>query len=250
MSPPLVLLHAFGAAGRSWDALTAALGPQTRALAPDLPGFGDEAPLTRPSVDAYADWVEALVMHLDLRAAVLGGWSMGGKIALALAARRPVWLSGLVLISPSPPEPEPMDEADRQAQLAGYRDLDLARRTVEALMHTPPPSRLALAIDDRLGADCSAWRWWLERGSRESLNIAPPTTPTLLVVGDADQNLGLSAQRRYTAPHLIDPKWIVLPNCGHFAPLEDPEALSGELLPWLENISRSDLDANFGVRES
>ena len=247
MSPPLVLLHAFGASGRSWNALAEVLGPGVEMLAPDLPGFGDEAPLPAPGVAAYADWVDALVGRHGLQDAVLGGWSMGGKIALALAGRRPAWLKGLVLIAPSPPEPEPMDEGDRERQLAGYGDPDLARRSVEALMRTPPPTpRLDLAIEDRLRTDGGAWRWWLERGSRDSLDVAPPAIPTLLAVGDADPNLGQSAQRRYTAPHLIAPEWIVLPDCGHFAPLEAPGALSSALLPWLETVSCREPAAGLG----
>ena len=63
-----------------------------RALAPDLPGFGD-APL-EPGTIAYVDYAASL---LD-RPATVVGCSFGGRIAIELAAARPDLVERLVLI--------------------------------------------------------------------------------------------------------------------------------------------------------
>ena len=111
-------------------ALRSLLPEGTQLLAPDLPGFGSEpAPAGFDySVDSYADWVAAYSRAHQLGEYVLVGHSMGGKIALALAARQPTGLRGLVLLSPSPPSPEPISDKDRAASLAAWRPRSVSSR--------------------------------------------------------------------------------------------------------------------------
>jgi len=89
-------------------------------IAVDLPGFGRSAPLATYTLDTMADAVEALVCSLGLNEYLLAGHSMSGKIAAVIAARRPPALRGLVLVAPSPPTPEPMDEAKRNRALNSH----------------------------------------------------------------------------------------------------------------------------------
>jgi len=118
--PPvtIVLLHHFGGSARTWDPMIDHLRAELDCVAPDLRGFGAAHAFAGPyTVDQYADDVARLVDRLALERFVLVGHSMGGKIALALAARRPAGLASLVLLAPSPPAPEPMSEEDRSAAL-------------------------------------------------------------------------------------------------------------------------------------
>ena len=98
----------------------AALG--WRCLAPDLRGFGESpAPgegWAHYTVDAMADDLHGLLGRLSLGRFIVVGHSMGGKVALALAARQPAGMAGLALLAPSPPTPEPMEPAER-ARLLG-----------------------------------------------------------------------------------------------------------------------------------
>jgi pimeloyl-ACP methyl ester carboxylesterase len=86
-------------------------------IAVDLPSFRRSPPLATYTLDNMADAVEALVRSLGLNEYLLAGHSMSGKIAAVIAARRPPALRGLVLVAPSPPTPEPMDEAKRNRAL-------------------------------------------------------------------------------------------------------------------------------------
>lgn len=90
----LVFLHGWGLHGGIWSETVAALGRP--ALAPDLPGYGAAAPVA--PYDA-AHLAEAMAAGLPENAVVIG-WSMGGMVALALAARHPV--RALVLVGSSP----------------------------------------------------------------------------------------------------------------------------------------------------
>lgn len=98
---PLVLLHGFMQDARAWDDVAPVLAQDRPVFALDFAGFGASA---RPQDDASyrlealaasaADLVEAVAP--DRRAHVLG-YSMGGRVALALAASRPELVAALVL---------------------------------------------------------------------------------------------------------------------------------------------------------
>lgn len=113
-----VALYYWAGSGRTFDAVAGSLAPRHCLLAPDLPGFGVAAPAPDHSVAVYNDHVAPFIARQHLRGYLLVGHSMGGKIALNLAARQPAGLAGVVLLSPSPPGPEPMSETDRQAVLS------------------------------------------------------------------------------------------------------------------------------------
>ena len=88
--PFLLLLHGLGATGEVWSGWEPLLARQWpgRWLAPDLPGHGASAALPSYTFDALADAVAHLVPAAG-RTVVLGH-SLGGVVALALAARTPV----------------------------------------------------------------------------------------------------------------------------------------------------------------
>ena len=102
--PPLdrgrlfLLLHAAGSNAGMWRRQCEGLGGTHSVVAPDLPGHGRSACVEGlATVEAYADLVERFVAAVRLRPGVVVGRSMGGAIALVLAARRPSWLRGVVL---------------------------------------------------------------------------------------------------------------------------------------------------------
>jgi pimeloyl-[acyl-carrier protein] methyl ester esterase len=84
--PALVLLHGWGLNLRIWDGLAAALDDRFRIIAIDLPGHGRSAWLPeRSSLEEQAAQVRDTVADLASEYSVLG-WSLGGQIALQLAA--------------------------------------------------------------------------------------------------------------------------------------------------------------------
>jgi pimeloyl-ACP methyl ester carboxylesterase len=234
-APVLLLLHYFGGSARSWDRLTACLEPARRCVAPDLRGFGDDRAGGPYRVGDYADDVARLAAGLGRF--VLVGHSMGGKIALALAARRPPGLAGLVLVAPSPPGPEPMTEAARAALRASFGDRDAAARVARAISaRAEPGPHFDRAVFERIVADHMrasrpAWDAWLDGGSREDLSglAGQVAVPTLVVAGEDDAALGPDVQRRLTLP-LLPPggaRLATLPGSRHLVPLDASDALAG-----------------------
>ncbi|MEO5822229.1 MAG: alpha/beta hydrolase [Vicinamibacteraceae bacterium] len=98
--PPVLLLH--GSPGGRFDfhGITEALARDRCVIAPDLPGFGGSTRnVPDYSVDAHAAYVEALLDSLAVPRAHVVGFSMGGGVAIALAARHPERVASLTLLS-------------------------------------------------------------------------------------------------------------------------------------------------------
>jgi len=230
-SHSIVALHYWAGAGREFDALRALLPAHTRLLAPDLPGFGRQsAPVGFDySVRAYADWVVAYLRRQRVGEFTLLGHSMGGKTALALAARQLDGLRRLLLLAPSPPTPEPMTKAARAAALAAYGNPEETAKTFAKITRRPLVTVLrAHVIADNLRCSQAAWDAWLLHGSRENITGLMPEiqVPCYLMVGATDAAITLATQRQYTLPLLpAGTPLTVLPATGHLLPLEAPAAV-------------------------
>src|SRR5256885_10278846 len=84
---------------RSWVRQLQELGGALRMVALDLPGHGESDPAPAASVEAHAAAVADFLSALERGPSVVIGHSLGGSIAIALAARRPDLVRGLVLIA-------------------------------------------------------------------------------------------------------------------------------------------------------
>lgn len=226
-----VALHYWAGSGREFELLTPLLPPGGRLLAPSLPGFGDQAVLEGfdYSVASYADWVAHYIEENELEDYHLIGHSMSGKISLALAARRPAGLRGLLLLSPSPPTPEPISDENRAASLAAYGQPAEAEKTFSKITSIPLSEAWhAQVVADNLRTTQAAWDAWLLRGSREDISALMPQleVPCRLLVGENDLAITPEAQRRQTLPLLpAGSAMVVVPGAGHLLPLEAPEEI-------------------------
>ena len=99
---PLVLLHGIGLSRHSWDPVIPALAGHFDVIAVDLPGFGDSGPMppqVEPLPAALAAAVAGLLDELGITAPHVAGNSLGGWVALELAAIHPV--ASLAFLSPA-----------------------------------------------------------------------------------------------------------------------------------------------------
>ena len=224
MPADLLLLHGFTQTGASWDGVIRALRGRYRALVPDLGAGPWEAELDR---------LEALAPA----SLALAGYSMGGRLALALALRRPERVQALVLVSASPGLAAADERAARRAA-----DAALAAR-IEAigaeafarewaarpLFAGQPQAVAALAREDRLrrtAAEHAAQLRGLGTGAMPSLwdRLGALAMPVRLVVGGRDAKFRALAERM--AERLPDCEIVVVAGAGHAVALENPEAVA------------------------
>jgi pimeloyl-ACP methyl ester carboxylesterase len=234
-------LHCWAGAGRAFQAVAERLAPDYAVLAPDLGGFGEApAPAAGYTVDAYADEVAAFVAARPLAPYVLVGHSMGGKIALALAARQPAGLRGVALLSPSPPTPEPMTDADRKASLHAWSKPAEAENTLRHITARPLPAAMRQhIIDDNLRSSKAAWDAWLLHGSRENLagRMAEVRVPCTIIAGDQDAVMSPSVHGLETLPLLPEGTPLeIVAGAGHLLPYEAPDEVAALLRAFAEKV--------------
>ncbi len=263
--PLLVMLHWLGGGAQTWTEVSTGLSARgVQCAAIDLPGFGEAAATAGFSVKAMADQVIETIFGLrqaesaeEMGPWLLAGHSMGGKIS-AVIARRALdgepgleGLRGVVLVSPSPPSPEPMSDAKRGEMLhsLGETTGDSAkdRRSAEKFVDDNtgklplPPAIRERAVAGVLGMNRTAFRHWLEHGSNEDWGTAVGeiALPALVFAGTEDGALGPEAQQKSTLPHFPQGRLVVLEATGHLAPLERPGELVERLTQFLTEIGLS-----------
>jgi pimeloyl-[acyl-carrier protein] methyl ester esterase len=100
--PDLVLLHGWGLNVRVWDGLVEELCNRFRMIAVDLPGHGRSGWGAGQGTPAEQAWlIHSTLASVSNRYSLLG-WSLGGQIALDLAAAMPGQVDRLVLVAATP----------------------------------------------------------------------------------------------------------------------------------------------------
>lgn len=244
MSARVVLLHGFTGSPASWDDVVARLEPRPEILAPALAGH-DPAD-SGDGGESFAGETERLLARIVAWAGAgpvhLAGYSLGARLALALAARNPELFVSATLIGVNPGLTGPAERADRRA--ADGRWLELLDRGIAAFVdeweRLPlwasqsrlPPARLAAQRAQRLRHDARGLQRSLRAtGLGEMPDLRPQLArvqlPVTLMVGADDPKFLALAEE--TAALLPDGRVVVVPGAGHNLPLERPEAVATEL---------------------
>src|SRR5262249_55323470 len=96
---PMLFLHGLMGQMHHWDAVIEGLAPLGRPMALSLPIL--DPALREVSIEGLTRHVQAFLDALDIPRAIIGGNSLGGHVALALAAAHPERVSGLILTGSS-----------------------------------------------------------------------------------------------------------------------------------------------------
>lgn len=255
--PPALYVHGLGGSSQNWSALMEQLEDTVDGEALDLPGFGGSHPPADGdySVSAHA---LAVVRHLDASArgpVHLFGNSLGGAVTTRVAAMRPDLVRTLTLVSPALPERRPQSGAVPTALLAVpgvtalfgrlTRDWTPERRTREvlALCYGDPERVTSAAFDVAVREYARRLElpyFWdsLSRSARGLVNAytlggqyalwrqaEQVRAPTLLVYGGRDRLVSFRMARRASAAFRSS-RLLALPDAGHVAMMEYPEAVA------------------------
>jgi pimeloyl-ACP methyl ester carboxylesterase len=230
---PLVLLHGLGGSSDWWRNNVDVLSERYLVSAVDLIGFGrNRFFLRRSNLPLRFDDIAALLarwIESSFDAPVhLAGNSLGGQIAIHLAASRPDLVRSLVLIDSTgiPFEIAPGAHIENIAMPHGWRSflLVLARDVFRA-----GPTALAVAFARLLRDDA--------RPLMRTLAM-----PVLLIWGEHDPLVPLTYAKQMLEemPHA---KLRVIPRAGHVPMWENPRAFNDALLSFLDEVDDVDTSA-------
>lgn len=95
----VLFLHGGGVAGWMWGPVIEHLGTGVRSIVPDLPGHGTSVEVPYVSHADAVGRIAALLMDRAPHGATVVGFSLGGQLALELAARHPELVRSLLVVS-------------------------------------------------------------------------------------------------------------------------------------------------------
>ncbi len=224
--PVLVLHHETGTLDRLpfYDALAS----RYDVILPHHPGYSrSQRPDWMRSVRDIAVAYRGLLASLKITQAALVGLGFGGWIAAEMAGMAPADLSKLVLVGAmgiKPPQGDILDLA-----ITGY--IDYARagfhdQKAFDKVYGAEPSGEQLEMWDicREMSFRIAWKPYMYSQTLPHL-LGAVTAPSLVVWGDDDRVVPLSAGKRYVEA-LPDARLEIVKNCGHCVDMEQPEALA------------------------
>ena len=264
---PVVLIHGYPLSGASWEKqIPVLLAEGHRVITYDRRGFGRSSqPATGYNYDTFAEDLHKLVTTLKLRDFALVGFSMGGgEVARYLGKYGSKGVSKAVIISGVPPflfktadNPDGVDGSvfdgiqkavatDRYAffdeffknffntdQLLGKR---ISEPAVQACWNV---AALASPI-----ASYACVPTWHEDFRND---VARIDVPTLVIHGDSDRIVPITAAGQRTAKLIKDARLVTIKNGPHAVTWTHAEEVNEELANFLASTQRS---TSAGQREA
>ncbi len=250
---PVVLIHGYPLSGASWEKqVPVLLEAGQRVITYDRRGFGKSSqPTTGYNYDTFAEDLHKLVTQLDLRDFALVGFSMGGgEVARYLGKYGSKGVSKAVIISGVPPfllktadNPEGVDGsvfegiqkaivADRYAFFTDFfnnfynTDLLLGKRVSQQAVQ----SSWNLAAGASATASLACVPTWHEDFRKDLSRIE---VPTLVIHGDADRIVPISASGLRTAKLIKGARLLVVKDGPHCISWTHADQVNSELVNFL-----------------
>src|SRR5947209_4934400 len=250
---PVVLIHGYPLSGASWEKqVSVLLAAGYRVITYDRRGFGKSSqPTTGYNYDTFAEDLHKLVTHLKLRDFTLVGFSMGGgEIARYVRKHGSKGVSRAVFISAVPPfllkttdNPEGVDGsvfegiqkaivADRYAFFTDFfknfynTDLLLGKRVSQQVVQ----SSWNVAAGASATASLACVPTWHEDFRKDLSRI---DVPTLVIHGDADRIVPISASGARTAKLIKGARSLVIKDGPHCITWTHTEEVNSELVNFL-----------------
>jgi pimeloyl-ACP methyl ester carboxylesterase len=238
----LVLAHGFACGLRMWDPQVRALSRTHRVVTYDARGHGASGAPEDPaaySPEIAVDDLRALLDHLGVQRAIVGGLSMGGNVALHFALSHPERTRALLVADTGSGSGAGPQWSAGVAASAAALERDGLEAYADAALRNPVFARCAergpdaerflrtcLMSHRARGLAHTARGIVLRRPSLYALEpqLRALAVPTLLVVGEHDE--GCTRVHEFLARTIPGARHVVVPGAGHFPNLEDPAAFN------------------------
>jgi pimeloyl-ACP methyl ester carboxylesterase len=166
------------------------------------------------------------------------GFSMGGIVAIELAKTNPELISKLALINSSCYADLPERKAVRKTQISQAKSGDLERLVREEYLpiylHQTDVEIQNLIVDMALslGADCFEAQAMAMENRLNTIEVLKQLVAKTIVIGGLQDRINSSEHQIEMHRAVAGSELVLLDECGHFAPLEQPEKVNSALTQW------------------
>jgi len=234
---PIYLLHGLALDHSIWLEMADYYADQTQFIIPDLRGHGC-TPLGNAdaSLEQLANDVIQLADSLGHQKFILAGHSLGGYIALALAAAHPERLAGLVTVTSharadSPDKLESRFEQVRQAGLEGIKSMsdNLIERLMPEGESAQPDEHMCEVVSNSSAEGFANVQLAMAKRPDRLLMLRSLSCPVLAIAGGKDRILPKEIAFE-VAENARQGRAVCLPEVGHLPMLEVPYTLGALLV--------------------
>lgn len=248
---PVLLLHGVNCGALVWHDVARRLAPNFRAVAPDLPGWGDTPPPPgfRYDVGQLADFMLQAMDAMNLPQASVVGWSFGGCLAVHMALKAPERIRKLVLVAPGGLR-EDVHWSYKLMALPGFGEWSM-RPTLENIEGglsylTGNITCVPQAFSSHI-AKAAQNPWfrrttlqWVRRnrvlweGARRICvggRLHEVRSPTLIIWGAEDPLVPVAHAE--TAATIPGSRLVIVPGCRHIVHFEQPDLFHSLLMEFL-----------------
>ena len=233
--PVVLLSHGFSATSQMWTRQVSALKDGYRVITWDMRGHGQT---DSPSVDsAYSEEatvedMSALLEATGTTRAVIAGLSLGGYMSLAFHLRYPASVRALMLFDTGPGFRNDEARAAWNRRAQQWSD-GLMQKGLAALETLASSREMKVSVHRSASGLAAAARGMLSQFDSRIIDSLPSVTvPTLVLVGSSDTNFIAPAD--YMAKKIPGARKVVIPDAGHSANLDQPEAFNREVRAFLD----------------
>ncbi len=244
--PAMMLVHGYPLSGELFSKNRAALARHYTVVTPDLRGFGNSTtPDTKGGVELYAKDMFAVMDHLNVKRAIIGGMSMGGPVVLEMYREQPQRFRGMVLIDTTTSPANDVEKGEWPGFGNQARDKGVASM-IPALMpqmlttktRTSDPALVkyvgGIVKKGSVNAAVGGGSTLANRPDSRPM-MAHAHIPVLIVVGQDDPiyPLEMAQKMHQDIPHS---HLAVIPGAAHAAIIEKPEACNRAIEAWAGTV--------------
>jgi pimeloyl-ACP methyl ester carboxylesterase len=232
--PPLLLTHGFSASSHMWAGQREALGKHFKLITWDMRGHGrSDYPSDQNAYSEAATLGDMLAIldHVGAKTAIVGGLSLGGYMSLAFRLAHPERVRALLIIDTGPGFRS--GEAREGWNTYARRTADLFEKEGLGRLSESSVEARTAPHRDASGVARAARGMLTQRDARVINSLPEINVPSLVIVGANDKPFLTASD--YMASKIPGAKKVVIPDAGHAANIDQPDAFNEAVLAFLDS---------------
>ena len=224
---PIIFLHGWLDDCTVWKSQVEPLAKKHRVILYDHRGHGQsDKPNGKYSLETLVNDLHTLMQELDIGKSIVVGHSLGGMTALTFSLSHPDRVSRLVLVSTVAKTPFLLNVQAVLRYIIPYRKF--VESAQKSGYYKPSDKLIGNSLNMAMNVPKYAAYSCLREFTRNydlRNKVAKIKAPTLIVVGEKDQNTPMSASQ-YLNEQISNSMLRVIPDCGHEVMVEKPREFS------------------------